>query len=406
MNQPWKAVQSTRPATAGVDDVNAAIISLVAEGSPAQKLGLKAHDRLISIDGQPFTEQEDLDLTFRDSTVTYEFYIRASSTILSIEIDPVPIGIVAAPSSHNLLESLRTDNFPGWEAFHILWKRRDWNILLEASEKAYSNNGISKIIRKAFKNFGKNPGMLYVGIALYEMDREEEGINIIIDFMNSIMNTCDTHEQALAYFYLSHWYGLIGHEEASIEYLKEADRDNANYFERISHEVYLKEIPPYVERYKWKGATFPIMYDLSVLQDEHEDISLEHALRRLNDNQLLPVCVMPSYRDNGPYNTAMSCYLSMYHYIADHVAPMHIILDELVTKPGNEWRLTGENSCKKHGVPFHLLHDPYRSVSRALALEFSPVFYFLDKSGTIVYDGNLKTGADYWPIFGALVETH
>lgn len=85
--------------------------------------------------------------------------------------------------------------------------------------------------------------------------------------------------------------------------------------------------------------------------------------------------------------------------------PLHIILDTVVTKPGNEWRLHNENLCRENRIPFELLHDPESSVSESLALEFSPVFYILDKNGKIVYDGNLKTAFEYWSVFHAFDAT-
>lgn len=153
MARQWKFETACCDAIFNYDDRSAAIISKVAKGSPADQLGITKDDYLISIDGSRFTEQEYLDITFTQSTLTYKFLVRSTSTFMEVEIDPIPLGIVADPSSINILKDLKSSGSPGWEAFHILWKRRDWKSLLEASEKVYSSSGISELFRKVAKNF-------------------------------------------------------------------------------------------------------------------------------------------------------------------------------------------------------------------------------------------------------------
>ena len=53
------------------------------------------------------------------------------------------------------------------------------------------------------------------------MDRQEEGIDLILEFMNTVISTCDTHEHAIAYFYLAKWYELVGTVEEHENLLKE-----------------------------------------------------------------------------------------------------------------------------------------------------------------------------------------
>jgi len=394
----WHFEKTANKVPANFDENSSAVITAVAQGSPAEIIGISKNDRLVSFNGEDFDEQATLDNTAEESVLQCRFYLRSSHSFLDLKIDPLPLGVLAEPPSNKLVANMRSMGFVGWEAFHLLWERREWEKLLIASEKVYSNNGLSKLIRKIWNNFGLNTGMLYTGAALFELNREQEGIDLIVHFMNTEMRGCDTHEHAIAYFYLARWCELLDNTEDMMTWYAEADRNNANRFKRISHAVYSKGLQPYPERYRWKGKAFPMLYNLKSLSDSKEMVSLTKALNSMSADQLLPICVMPGYRNNGPYNEAMGCYRSIYPYLCDRLLPLHIILDTLESAPENEWRQYHENMARETGIPFVLLHDPDSEVSESLELEFSPVFYCLNNEGNIIHDGNMKTGYDYWTV--------
>lgn len=397
----WKYEKETHKVSGDFDDLYASVITSVAKASPAEKLGLMEGDFIVSFDGTPLLWQGEIDLTASTSTTKYQFYSHKDHSLMNIEIDPIPLGIITEPSSKYILKELKNDVFPGWEGFRLLWKRREWEKLLEASEVIYSDTTLNRLIRKIFKKYGGNGGMLYKGAALFEMNREEEGIKFISRFINNHLSSYETYEHAIAYFYAAKWAEIVGDNDGIEHWLAESDRSNAGEFERISQEVYLKGYEPFPERYKWKNKKFPSSYSLERL-DKTGIATLSEALSELGNDQFLPVCVMPFYRGNGPYNDAMGCYGSMYSYISTKISPMHIILDTLEKVKGEEWRYENEESLSENSVPFELLHDPARLVSEDLELEYSPVFYFLNKEGIVVYEGPLRRAFDYWSVLGSI----
>ncbi|WP_445364526.1 PDZ domain-containing protein [Microbulbifer sp. ANSA003] len=399
----WEYKKETQKVTGDIDNSNASIIVNVAKNSPADSIGLKKGDFILSFNGEPLIAQDEIDLTYGRGTVNYRFYSRGDHTILNVKASPVPLGVITEPSSNYILKELKTGSFPGWEGFRLLWKRRDWERLLEASEATYSDTSISRIIRKAFKNFGKNAGMLYKGASLFETNREKEGIHLISDFIDNQLSSYETFEHAIAYFYASKWCELRGDKEGIEHWLLASDRSNAGEFERISQETYLKGFDPAPKRYKWINKEFPSSYIFENI-GSGGTTSLTESLARLDASQLLPVCVMPFYRGNGPYNDALGCYGSMFEYISDKIAPMHVIMDSPKKEEGEEWRYENEEKLINNGVPFELLYDPESSISKSLDLEYSPVFYLLNQEGFIVYEGALRKAYDYWDTLVAHAE--
>jgi len=76
--QAWKYEKTISDAPAGYEDRSSALIVQVAAGSPADQLGIRVDDRIISIDGSDFRIQPELDETARNTTFTYKFYLKES----------------------------------------------------------------------------------------------------------------------------------------------------------------------------------------------------------------------------------------------------------------------------------------------------------------------------------------
>lgn len=382
------------------DDSNASIIVKVARNSPAESIGLNSGDYVITINNEAMMSQADLDIIEDIEKTKYKFYSKESHNYIDIEIDPLPLGIVAEPSTKNILLNQKNGDFTNWGVFRLLWKRREWDALYQASKTIYLDNTAARIIRKVFKNYFENAGMLYRGVAEYELGNEEYGIELISRFIDKHLYSYESYEHAIAFFYAAKWCELIGDEDDIEHWLSEADRSNNGTFERITQEVYLKGLEPYPSRYHLHGEQFPAN-DLLVKLDSSDTVTIHNYLFDMNKGELLPICVMPSYRGNGPYNDALGCYASIYQYISNRLLPLKVILDTTELAKGEEWRCSNEEYIKENNIGIELLFDEDSVISKVLKLEFSPVFFILNQDGRIVYEGTLRHGFDYWEILGS-----
>ncbi len=116
-------------------------------------------------------------------------------------------------------------------------------------------------------------------------------------------------------------------------------------------------------------------------------------------HQLLPLCVMPSYRGNGPYNSALISYKKIFPYLEGKLLPMQIIVDNITDDHTEVWRYSEESELAKYNIPFHRLHDEDLIVSHSLKINVSPVLYLLNNNGIVVYEGPLNKSSDYWTSF-------
>lgn len=396
----WSYKKETEHVEGDFDDSNASIIVKVAANSPAEIMGLKKNDYVISINDKPIMSQSELDVASELKKTKYKFYSKDAHSYINIEIDTVPIGIHAEPTTKNILINEKKGSDTGWDVFRVLWKRREWDVLLQASKACYLDNTAARIIRKVFKNYFENAGMLYRGVAEFELGDEEYGIELISRFVNKHLYSYEMFEHAIAFFYIAKWSELIDEKEDMEHWLREADRSNGGTFERITQEVYLKGLEPYPGRYHWKGEQFSINEQLVKLESR-ESVTINSYLSSMNKDELLPICVMPSYRGNGPYNEALGCYASIYQYISDRLLPLVVILDTTEIEKGDEWRISNEDYIKENNIGIELLFDEDSVISETLELDFSPAFFVLNNEGEIVYEGSLKHGFDYWEIVGA-----
>jgi len=220
-------------------------------------------------------------------------------------------------------------------------------------------------------------------------------------FINNDLSNHESYAYAISYFYASKWSALINDIDDSKKWLSEANHYNRGHLDRISQEIYLKgwEIPS--TDVHWVGESFPSMYDLKAI-DNTETHSLVDQLRDMRPDELLPVCVMPSYRGNGPYNESMLCYRAVYNYFSHRLRPIHVLTTELEKRTDRDWWYENEEAALRENIPVIVLHDEDRVVADTLQASFTPVIYVLNNKGVIIYEGGLKHPFHYWDCFGRL----
>jgi hypothetical protein len=116
-------------------------------------------------------------------------------------------------------------------------------------------------------------------------------------------------------------------------------------------------------------------------------------------HQLFCVCLLASYRSNGPYYD----FLGRYHNFATHFGPflagMHAVTTEARRYPNRAYHYEREDEVRVLPLPFEVLLEQ-GEVVRALNPSGSPFVLLLDRQGTIVYEGDLDV-VDWWEALAA-----
>lgn len=394
----WNFKEETINKSISQPDKSGTLISEVAPNSPAYLIGMREGDYLISIDGKNVRNQTSLEELEPSEQHRYVIYSSKNQTLTQFSIDPVPLGIMIVPTSYQIVEQLHIWNFDSWDELRLLWERGDWDALLKASNRLSFDGLRSMILRLFFKNFGYTAAMVYKGAALFELGHEKIGIELINNIVSRNLDRYETQEHAIAFYYLAKWHALIDERNQSRKYLAEAEYYNSGDFGKISEEARNAGIAPNTNRYDWLSKTFPTDYSLPIVGC-NEMITLSDSLNNMDNDQLLPVCVMPSYRGNGPYNSALLCYKKIFPYLDQKLLPIQIIADNITDDSSENWRYSEESELEKSNIPFNRLYDENLVVSSALKIRVSPVLYLLNNRAEVIYEGSLDNSYDYWKAF-------
>lgn len=398
----WSEIKSsiekhikTEALTSSFDETYSQQILKVARNSPAELLGLKEGDYIVEINGNHASDIELYEYYARANAIDYKFYSILSNKYISISLDSVPLGVIIEPSTKGIVNRYTQGNFYNWSDFEILWKRRSWNALFTASV-AVSNDGLlDRFIRLFKKNYNISAETLFKGAALFELDEPEEGIELIGNFINEHMQNHELSNRAIAFYYAAKWAELVEDKEEYECWLEEANQCNGGKFERINQEVAIKNGGVPSVRYQWCNKHFPVSYKLNDI-NTNKVISLEETLESMKDDELLPICAMPSYRGNGPYDYAMCVYRNIYNYISHKMRPMHVLTDVLEKRADREWWYYNEERALATGIPINILYDEDSEIFDVLDNDSTPVFYLLNNNGVVLYEGKLGEDFHYW----------
>ena len=399
---PWSEVErtiekykKTEALTSSFDETYSQQILKVARNSPAGLIGLKEGDYIVGINGHHASDIDLNEYYARATAIDYQFYSSEDNQYISISLDSVPLGVITEPSTKGIVNRYTQGSFYGWSDFEILWKRRSWDALYTASVAVSNDDLIDRFIRLFKNNYNISAEVLFKGAALFELDEPEDGIDLISIFINKHMHQHELSNRAIAFYYAAKWAELVENKEDYEYWLEKANQCNGGKFDRISQEVAIKNGGELSVRYHWLNKTFPYLYKCNDI-NSNEVISLEETLENMKDDELLPICAMPSYRGNGPYDYAMSVYRSIYSYLSDKLKPMHVLTDVLEKRKDREWWWNNENQAIAAGVPFHILYNEEREIFDVLDNDSTPVFYFINNKGLVLYEGKLVEDYYYW----------
>ncbi|MCO7223028.1 hypothetical protein [Pleionea sp. CnH1-48] len=359
-------------------------VTKVYSGSPAEAFGLQPGDFLGTVNGVAAIDV-DLSSIYDAKTNNHYFVHRASeSRSFYIEGCHLPLGIEAENTTKNIVKSFEEGEFDDSELYQ-LWERKDWKSLLKASVHASNQeNWFSRIFAKLLKLEVPGIAILTHGIALYELGEKSKGLELIENYRDEHIDGWTTNWHALTFYYL----GLAERENGNME---EAHKllYTSEYYCRcdVLHAMLLTFGIEESDKEPWTGEFFPIDFHLDNFEGTKE-YQLSKIIDGLEPNKLLYLCVMPSYRGNGPYNDRVATYEKLIDNFSDLTSPLYVISDKKEaseTMPG--WYIENEKKLLAEGKPLIQLYDEDRQVADVLDQSTSPNIYILNKQGKIIDSG-------------------
>jgi hypothetical protein len=129
-------------------------------------------------------------------------------------------------------------------------------------------------------------------------------------------------------------------------------------------------------------------------------VSLDSTLARLGPGQLLAVCLLASYRGNGPYDDFMRRYLHYATWFSRFLPGLHVVTMEKERYPDRPHYFEAEDEVRGASLPLELLLEDGQ-LSATVRQTGSPFIVLLDRSRRVRYEGELAS-VDLWDTLAAL----
>ena len=352
----------------------------VEPGSLAERILLVPGDLLVSMNGQ---SAGLLSPKLWKSTATLREYIFYSPQTRE-RIELTTTGIDPGCELRRTPELIKASYKPETrdpEPLLELWEAGGFASLLELSGAA---------LQKGAKD---SPLLPLHGAALYETGQIDEAVKVLTLYMREYVRGWTTDYRGVATFYLGLHKASQGDMETAGQVLALAYADLPQ--ERIADAIANLGLPRPSPEVVWAGRSAPGDYELQTLEGDAKTITMSEALLDLADGRLLLLCLLSSYRGNGPYDEFMQRYLTLVRDFKPFVGPLHVVTSVRDRYPDRPYYFEAEDKARQARAPFELLFDPEGYVSALYGPRVSPFVLALDNRGTILSEGSLE-GMDVW----------
>jgi hypothetical protein len=357
------------------------IVTDVAPRSLAGEAGLAAKDFLVSLDDEPAAGLAPQTWLYRSDAHRWVFYSRSRHERIELDATGIEPGVAVALSTDAIKERYDPRKSSPAELL-ALWEARDWPALLRLSDLTLA----------AYGEEGDTPALVFRGAALYETGERDEGIDLVNSFQERFASNWTMNFQAVGYYYQALDLLQGGQKETGIDLLHKAFEYHRCARLADAVEKHTRTRPRLVEPI-WLDRVFPVDYRLPRIAAGGE-VSLGEALAALGAGELLAVCLLATYRGNGPYNDFMQRYLNFGRWFAPFLKGLHVVTMEAERNADYPHYFRGEDAVSKGGLPFELLLED-GGVSEAVRQPASPFVVLLDREGRVCAEGELPS-VDLW----------
>jgi hypothetical protein len=363
-------------------------VERVAARSIAAHAGVAKGDHLVFLDGSPASKANPKLYTHKANKRLYTFYSHARSEQVELACTGIEIGVELALTDEAIKVRYKPAE-PEMNSLVELWENRAHPLLLELSRATLEN-----------LRWTESPALLFEGVGLWEAGQHQDGMALIQAYLHKHGQKWTMNFAAIAMHYNGMDLLRRGQRDEALTLLTKAFEYNA--LERTADEIakLTGERPP-MHVAKWAGQPWPARYRLSAAEGPAGQTSLSDTLAEMSDGSMLVVCLLATYRSNGPYSDFLQRWMNYATWFGPYVHGLHVITMATERHKNHDWIYTLEDTLRTVDRPFALLADPEGEAHMPLEPDRSPMIFALDRRGTIVYEGDLDP-IDLWDTIAAL----
>ncbi len=365
------------------------IVTRIASHGIAAQAGVAQRDLLALVDGQPAARVNSRLYASDAPQRAYAFYSRPRHELIELVTSGLEPGVRLEPTT----PAIRATSNPRVNdptAQEIMWANRDWEALEEVTSKGL-----------AVQSARESPALLFHGAALYETGRQQSGIAEIHEYLLKFAKNWTMNFGGVARYYAALQARREGRQDHASTLFEQAWEYNTS--DRMAELIEKAtgrrpEKPPSL----WLQRRFPVDYAYTTFEvDTPHTVSLPQTLQGMTNDQLLCVCLLASYRSNGPYSDLLQRWRNYMTYMGEFLAGLHVLTTETQRYPNRDFHYECEAKVRALGHPFHLLHEQDEGVIRVIQPRSSPMVFLLDRTGMVVYQGELDA-VDVWDVLASV----
>jgi serine/threonine protein kinase len=335
------------------------------------------------------------------------FFPTGSQESLEVETSGLPIGVELCRSPENVLAHY-DPLLPEASALLDLWRHQRWEDLGRLAQRTLVQQkptpGIGGALLSRFmgggekRTFFDHPALLFAGIAALEQKRPQ-GLLDVTDFGAKYASKWPNVYGALA-----QWYTAMAEIKRSSAELKPDDP----VVQKLTDVVLREPLPLLVARYvemtgklppapQWLGKVFS-EYSMDAV-DGKLQAKLSETLDRMDQSQLLAVCLLGGVRGNLDYDEFMHRFAHQMAFFEPFLYGLHVVTTQHEPELDRPDQYRGEAVVRTSRIPFVVLHDYRAFVQRSIKPLAIPTIYLLDQRGTCVHEGKLGE-CELWEALG------
>jgi hypothetical protein len=356
-------------------------VKRVAKACVAKRAGVVAGDLLAMVDRSPASRQSPKLYDDRTAKRLLSFYSRARRELVELETTGIEIGVELDHTAEGIRSRFKANNVD-LKALERLWELGDCKALLELCRAALQQQA-----------WQETPVLLFEGVGLWEAGQYAQGLERINGYLSRYGSNWTMNFAAIGIHYLGLELLRQGDKEAGLAKLQRG----FDYFPTASTAEVIAEITgvkPPVGVPRWLGRAFPADYSLPTIEGERKSVSLATALQAMAAQQLLCVCLLASYRSNGPYYDLLNRLHNFLTWFAPYLAGVHVLTTKAERYPDRPYHYAREDELRALPVAFEVLLED-GAVVQALEPSGSPFVLLVRRDGTIACEGDLDT-VDFW----------
>ena len=373
-------------------------VAKVAPGSPAEALGLASGDFFVSINGMPALTAEVSDILLANDTATYVFVRHADDMQVTVKTPSLPMGIRTEATSDDIVLSYKSKPLHDLDGILMLWEREDYGRIRQIAKNATSKGMMGKLGLSKTKNVLAD---VLTAICDVEAGKGQGAYQVISSFDKEHGNRIRSDLAGLVGYYLARQHREAGdrrmYENVMHRIMEFPDNQESP---RIKAEADANNFS-YVSESRRLGQRFSPVAEMEFLEGGTGSGLVADIVKNIQPGQIMPFSLMLTYRGNGPYNSALKAYHTIFPFLKDVMQPM-VVLTSVRDKPADHPEyFEGEEALVADGTPITIFYDKL-AYWADLIKAGAPEYLVIDNQTKIVWEDDLYDDYAYWEMLAAL----